>query len=64
MPSIKVLLVEDQPLTRLGVRSVIEKESDIKIAGEADNSSDGFTKFRELKPDVTILGLRLRESCT
>jgi DNA-binding NarL/FixJ family response regulator len=61
---IKVLLVEDQPLTRLGVRSVIEKEADIELAGEADNSTDGFNKFRELKPNVTILGLRLRNSCT
>jgi Response regulator containing a CheY-like receiver domain and an HTH DNA-binding domain len=61
---IKVLLVEDQPLTRLGVRSVIEQETDIALAGEADNSTDGFNKFRKLKPNVTILGLRLRDSCT
>jgi DNA-binding NarL/FixJ family response regulator len=61
---IKVLLVEDQPLTRLGVRSVIGQEKDIELAGEADNSADGFKNFRELKPSVTILGLRLRNSCT
>src|SRR5690348_371022 len=61
---IKVLLVEDQPLTRLGVRTVVEQEADIDLAGEADNSTDGFRKFRELKPNVTILGLRLRDSCT
>lgn len=60
----KVLLVEDQPLIRLGVRSVIGQETDIALAGEADNSSDGFNKYRELKPNVTILGLRLRDSCT
>lgn len=61
---IRVLLIEDQPLTRLGIRSVIELEPDIEIAGEADYAIDGFNKFRELKPDVTILGLRLRDSCS
>jgi len=61
---IKVLLVEDQPLTRLGVRSVLENEADVQIVGESDNAADGFNKFRDLRPDVTILGLRLRDSCT
>ena len=61
---IKVLLVEDQPLTRLGVRSVLKNESDVEIVGESDNALEGFNKFLELKPNVTILGLRLRDSCT
>ena len=61
---IRVLLVEDQPLTRLGVRAVIAQEPDIEIAGEEDNSVGGFGKFKELRPAVTILGLRLRDSCT
>jgi DNA-binding NarL/FixJ family response regulator len=61
--SIKVLLIENQPLTRIGVRSVIERESDIELTAEADNAADGFEKFRTLKPDVTILGLRFPDSC-
>jgi DNA-binding NarL/FixJ family response regulator len=61
---IRLLLVEDQALTRLGVRSVIEREPDIEIVAETDNAADGFAKFTALRPDVTILGLRLRDSCT
>jgi two-component system, NarL family, response regulator len=61
---IKVLLVENQPLTRLGVRAVLEKETDIEFAGEATNASDGFRKFQELRPNVTILGLRFPDSCS
>jgi len=61
---IRVLLVEDQPLTRLGVRAVIAQQPDIELAGEEDNSVGGFGKFKELRPAVTILGLRLRDSCT
>ena len=61
---IRVLLVEDQPLTRLGVRTVVGKETNIEIVGDTDNAADGSRMFQELRPDVTILGLRLRDSCT
>ena len=60
---IYVLLIENQPLTRLGVRTVIDGETDIDLADETDNAADGFKLFGELKPDVTILGLRLPDSC-
>ena len=62
--SITVLLIENAPLTRLGVRTVIEGEPDIEVVGEADNASDGFKLFQELQPDVTILGLRFPDSCS
>jgi DNA-binding NarL/FixJ family response regulator len=61
---ISLLLIENQSLTRLGVRTVIEKELDIEITAEADNAASGFEKFRALKPDVTILGLRFPDSCS
>ena len=59
----RLLLIENQPLTRLGVRTVIDAEQDIELIDEADNSPDGFEKFRTLNPDVTILGLRFPDSC-
>jgi len=61
---IKVLLIESHPLTRLGVRAVLDDETDIRLIGEADNAQDGFRLFRELGPDVTILGLRFPDSCS
>lgn len=61
---INVLLIENQSLTRLGVRSVISSENDIEFAGEADKPADGFAKFKELRPDVTILGLRFPGTCS
>lgn len=61
---IRLLLIENQPLTRLGVRSVFEGESDIELAGEADDAADGFRLFKGLRPDVTILGLRFPDSCS
>lgn len=60
---IRVLLIENEPLTRIGIRSVLLAEGDIELSGEADNAADGFAKFGELRPDVTIMGLRLPDSC-
>jgi DNA-binding NarL/FixJ family response regulator len=62
--SISILLIENTPLTRLGVRTVVEAEGDIRLAGETDNASDGFKLFQELRPNVTILGLRFPDSCS
>jgi DNA-binding NarL/FixJ family response regulator len=59
-----ILLIENQPLTRLGVRAVVSGENDLEIIGEADNLADGFALFRERDPQVTILGLRFPESCS
>ena len=61
--SIRVLLIENQILTRVGIKTVLETESDIRIVGEAASGAKGFELYRELKPDVTILSLRLPDSC-
>ena len=62
--NIKVLLVESQTLTRVGIRAVLAETEDISIAGEASSADDGFKMFGKLRPDVTILGLRFPDSCT
>lgn len=60
---IRVLLVENQELVRLGIRAVLEGESDIGLAAEASSGAEGLEKFRDISPDVTILSLRLPDSC-
>jgi DNA-binding NarL/FixJ family response regulator len=62
--SIQILLVEHQPLARLGIRAVINAEDDISLIGETDNGGEGFELFRKTNPDVTILGLRFPDSCS
>ena len=57
-----VLLIENQTLTRIGIRSVLEAEG-IEIVGEAATGEEGFSMFKRLRPDVTILGLRLPDVC-
>ncbi len=64
MPNpIRILLIENLPLVRIGIGTVLSGEDSIELIGEADNAADGFAKFRDLHPDVTILGLRLPDSC-
>lgn len=62
--SINVLLIENHALTRLGIRAVLDGETDIVLTAEADNADDGFRLFSEKSPDVTILGLRFPDSCS
>lgn len=57
----RVLVIENQKLVRLGINSVLDNE--FEIVAEADSGAGGFELFRELRPDVTILGLRLPDSC-
>jgi DNA-binding NarL/FixJ family response regulator len=60
---IRILIVENQTLTRVGIETILSGQNDIEIAGCAETSADGFRLFEQTKPDVTILGLRLPDSC-
>lgn len=61
---IKTLLIEHAPLTRIGIRSVLDAVGDVVLTADTDNAAEGFDKFRRLSPDVTILGLRFPDSCS
>lgn len=61
---IALLVVENQPLTRIGIRSVVAAEPDVDVAAETDDPATGFAEFERLRPDVTILGLRFPGHCT
>jgi len=60
---IRILIVENQTLPRVGIETILSEQNDIEIVGEAKTSADGFRLFEQMKPDVTILGLRLPDSC-
>lgn len=55
--TIRVLLVDDQTLTRKGLRMVLQSERDIEIVGEAKNGSDALEKAIALNPEVVLIDL-------
>lgn len=57
--SIRVLSVDDHPLIREGVGSIINGQADMSLAGAASNGREGIEAFRALRPDVTLMDLRL-----
>ena len=56
---IRILTVDDHPLIRIGVATLVAPESDMKVVGEASNGREGIAKFRECLPDVTLMDLQM-----
>lgn len=54
---IRVLLVDDHEMVRLGVSSYLSIQSDIEVVGEAENGEEGYDKALDLRPDVILMDL-------
>ena len=57
----RVLIVDDHPIVRQGLRRLIDEESDLSVCGEADNARDAKIAIRELAPDVVIVDISLKQ---
>jgi DNA-binding NarL/FixJ family response regulator len=58
---IKVLLVDDQAMLRLGFRMILEAEPDLAVVGEASDGAEAVTQARTLSPDVVLMDVRMPE---
>src|SRR5262245_33867937 len=56
---IRVLCIDDHPLLREGIAAIINNQPDMLLAAEATNGAEAIQKFREHRPDVTLMDLRL-----
>jgi DNA-binding NarL/FixJ family response regulator len=56
---IRVFSVDDHPLLREGIAAVIDSQSDMTMVAQAASGCDAITRFREYRPDVTLMDLRL-----
>ncbi|MEY9875302.1 DNA-binding NarL/FixJ family response regulator [Streptacidiphilus sp. MAP12-33] len=57
--TIRVLLVDDQPLLRTGFRMILEAEPDIAVVGEAGDGQQALDQVRALQPDVVLMDIRM-----
>ena len=56
---IRVLLVDDQPLIRAGLRMLCTAEADLEVVGEAGNGREAVSLAERLTPDVVVMDLRM-----
>jgi DNA-binding NarL/FixJ family response regulator len=58
---IKVMVVDDHPLMRVGVASIVNARSDMTVVAQTGTGEEAVTLFSKHKPDVTLMDLRLPE---
>ena len=56
---IRVLIADDHPLMRDGLRFMLQPESGIEVVAEAADGADCLKKFREHRPDVALIDLQM-----
>ena len=56
---IRVLLVDDQPLLRMGFRMVLDAENDLTVVGEASDGAEAIQAAQTLDPDVILMDVRM-----
>ena len=58
---IRILLVDDHMVVRVGLKALIDAEPDLRVVGEAGNGVEGVEKTRTLQPDVVVMDISMPE---
>jgi DNA-binding NarL/FixJ family response regulator len=57
--ALRVLVADDQPLMRAGLRTLLELESDLEVVGEAANGREAVAEVDRLRPDVVLMDVQM-----
>src|SRR5438105_7097923 len=61
MPKIRLMIVDDHEVVRLGMRAAFELESDITVVGEASNGAEALAKMGVLAPQLILMDVRMEK---
>ncbi|WP_165423320.1 response regulator [Ktedonosporobacter rubrisoli] len=61
MPKIRLMIVDDHEMVRLGLRAAFEPEADIAIVGEASNGAEAVAKMSTLDPQIILMDVRMEK---
>ncbi|MFG2076194.1 response regulator [Nonomuraea maritima] len=61
MSAIRVMIVDDHPVVREGLLGMLESEAGLEVAGEAGSGDEAVVRAAELRPDVVLMDLRMRD---
>ena len=56
---IRIVIADDHPIVRKGLRDVIEEETDLHVVAEAGDGQTGLTQIEKLRPDIAVLDLHM-----
>lgn len=56
---IRILLTDDQPLVRAGLKALLEHASDIEVVGETENGREALGCVHRLHPDLVLMDIRM-----
>ena len=56
---IRVMAVDDHPLLRVGIIGAVNAQPDMTVVAEASDGDEAYAAFREYRPDITLMDLRL-----
>ncbi|MFN8651521.1 MAG: LytTR family DNA-binding domain-containing protein [Gemmatimonadales bacterium] len=59
MSTVRVLIVDDEPLVRRGIAALLALEPEVQVLGEARNGSEALTQIRALRPDLVFLDVQM-----
>ena len=57
MKKIRILLIEDNPILRDGIKVILDKQKDLEVAGTSAGNRDTLMQARNLKPQVVLIDL-------
>ena len=58
-PTIRLLLVDDHALVRMGLKALLEVEPDFEVVAEADDGLAALEQYANLLPDIALLDIRM-----